>query len=101
VPFYRPIQGFFGMTAKRLRSGLAVEPSSRELLLYQRAAKPTPFGFPYIELCLDYTNIDCYRQHQVYSDRRILNQIYRVVGNSVIDSVIDIDSSLLSVILKS
>jgi hypothetical protein len=79
-----------------------VEPSSRELLLYQRAAKSTPLGFPHIELCLDYTNIDCYRQHQVYShqvysDRRILNQIYRVVGNSVID----IDSFLLSVILKS
>jgi hypothetical protein len=54
------------MTAKRLRFGFALEPSSQELLLYQRAAKPTPFGFPHIELCLDYTNIARYRQQEIY-----------------------------------
>lgn len=53
------------MPAKRLRFGFAAEPSSRELLLYQRAGKPTPFGFPNIELLLDYTNITVYRQYEI------------------------------------
>jgi ADP-ribose pyrophosphatase YjhB (NUDIX family) len=53
------------MSAKRLRFVSAAELSSRELLLYQRAVKPTPFGFPHIELCIDYTNIVWYRQHEI------------------------------------
>jgi hypothetical protein len=57
-----PLQGFFGISAKRLRSADAVELFSQGLLLYQRSIKPTTFGVTPIELCLDYTNIRGSRQ---------------------------------------
>jgi len=45
-----PLQGFFGITAKRLRFADAVELSSRGLLLCQLSIKPTTFGVTRIEL---------------------------------------------------